>query len=63
MKPKTRAILAHCIETGLDRGYIRAHKHTSTPTEMVMMDEQERAIWMQIDEFFDFEEDPGYSPE
>jgi hypothetical protein len=59
MKPKTRAILAQCIEVGLDRGYRRAHKHTSTPTEMAIMDEQEQAIWLKIDEFFSFEDEVG----
>jgi hypothetical protein len=59
MKPKTRAVLAQCIENGLDRGYRRAHKHTSTPTEVAIMNEQEQAIWLEIDVFFSFEDEVG----
>jgi hypothetical protein len=57
MKPKTRAILAGCIENGIARGYKRAHKHTDNPNEVDMINELYDAIWLEIDEFFSFEDE------
>lgn len=56
MKPKIRAVLARCIETGILRGINRAHKHTETPPREVIQGEIEAAIWMEIDDYFDFDE-------
>ena len=55
MKPKTREILERCISQGTEAGYHRAHKHTDTPTESGICAEIERNIWLEIDNYFEFE--------
>lgn len=56
MKPKIRAILDECIEVGIERGYHYAHKHDSNPDYYNIFAQIENAIWLEIDEKFDFEE-------
>ena len=56
MKPKFAVILNQCIETGLNVGWERAHKHTETPTKDELLVKIEVAIWDEIHEFFDMEE-------
>jgi hypothetical protein len=63
MKPKPRAILDRCIENGIAFGWAHAHKHTDTPQPQHIQQEIEHAIWLEIDEFFSFEDEAGYSPE
>jgi len=56
MRPKTRALLQHCVENGIIYGYARAHKHTDIPDQYLIQQSIEREIWGMIDEYFDFEE-------
>jgi len=57
MKAKLRVILERCIEDGAKRGYIRAFKHTDSPSEAGILQSIEDAIWLEIDSFFDFVEE------
>jgi len=55
MRPKTRAILEECIENGVVLGYSKAHKHTDYPEKYTIQQNIEDAIWLEIDERFDFD--------
>lgn len=55
MKPKIRKILEDCIEVGVVHGLEKAHKHTDNPTRPLITESIENAIWLEIDEHFDFE--------
>ena len=55
MKPNIRLILERCIEDGAKRGYVRAFKHTDSPSEAGILQSIEDAIWLEIDTYFDFE--------
>jgi hypothetical protein len=56
MKPKTLPVLEDCIEVGLKLGMNRVYKYAENPSEVMIMDEQHRAIMEEIFERFDFEE-------
>jgi hypothetical protein len=56
MKPNIRALLEQCIGQGTQVGYQFAHKHTVDPTPEHLRSCIERAIWVEIDEFFTFED-------
>lgn len=56
MKVKTRSVLSAAIEAGIHYGYVRAHKHTDTPTRAQLEGEIEREIWNAIHEVFIFED-------
>lgn len=55
MRAKTRLLLERCIEDGVKRGYVRAFKHTDSPSEAGILQSIEDAVWLEIDEYFDFE--------
>ena len=55
MRPKTRDILEECIENGIAFGYSRAHKHDDNPPDHYIFTEIEHAIWVEIDQRFDFD--------
>ncbi len=55
MRAKIRVILQECIESGIVLGYARAHKHTDEPSRYDIQQKIEDAIWLEIDERFDFE--------
>ena len=55
MRPKVREILEECIENGVVVGYARAHKHGEHPERNHIQECIEGAIWLEIDERFDFE--------
>jgi hypothetical protein len=57
MKPKTIPVLDQCIENGIKLGWQRAHKHTETPTPANIYTQIYQAIWSELDEWFDFQED------
>lgn len=56
MKPKFDAVLEMCIENGLALGYRRAHKHDDNPTENHIFDCQRAAIFEEIYQWFDMED-------
>lgn len=55
MKPKFTVILEQCIATAMIVGWERAHKHTQAPTKEQVLQSIERAIWDQLNEYFDME--------
>jgi len=55
MRPKIREILEECIERGIEDGYLRAHKHSENPSSFHIFQQMEYAIWLEIDQKFDFE--------
>jgi phosphoglycolate phosphatase-like HAD superfamily hydrolase len=57
MKAKIRHILEECIESGVAYGYVNAHKHMDDPPEDHIFDRIEHAIWLEIDEHFEFDRD------
>ena len=57
MRAKIRQILEECIINGIEYGYERAHKHTDTPKESYIQGCIEDAIWLEIDERFEFDRD------
>jgi len=56
MTPDTRKLLDRCIEDGVAVGLRRAFKHTDQPTEDALAEEIQRAVMVQIDEWFTFKE-------
>jgi len=57
MRAKIRQILEECIESGVAYGYVNAHKHSDDPPEDYIFDRIEHAIWLEIDEHFEFDRD------
>lgn len=54
VKVNTYRIINECVERGLERGYVRAHKHTETPGKEHILDQQEQAIMSELDEYLSF---------
>lgn len=52
LKPKTDRILDQCLETGIELGWNRAHKHTETPDPDTIKAKIYDAIWEEINEYF-----------
>lgn len=57
MKPKIRPILELAIESGVRRGYMRAHKYVENPTEEQIMDSIEEHVMSAIYEYFEFNDE------
>ena len=57
MKVKMRLILEKAIESGIERGYRRAFKHTDSPGEDTIFGSISGCIMFEIDEYFSFEDD------
>lgn len=55
MKPKLRVILDRAIEQGVKRGIRLAHKHTDSPSTEWIEGCVQDALWLELDEVFDFE--------
>ena len=54
MKVNTHKILEHCVETGIELGWRRAHKHTNTPGTDLIKNSIEQAIWDELYEWINF---------
>lgn len=57
MRANIRGILERCIEDGAAHGIRRAYKHVEKPSEGAIIDNISAAIWLEIDSYFDFEND------
>jgi len=55
MKPKFREILDQAIENGIKYGWYKAHLHNDEPEESEIKGAIARAIWLEINNLFDFE--------
>ena len=56
IKPKIRVILEDAIDRGIERGLRRAYKHTDTPSQHEIIEQIKNAVWGDIHEVFEFEE-------
>lgn len=56
LKVNVYSVLEDCIETGIDGGFNKAHKHTDNPTEQQLKEEILRYIMLQISEKFVFDD-------
>jgi len=56
MRAKIRQLLEECIQNGIWHGYERAHKYADEPNQCDLIDEIEYQIWLEIDEYFNFEQ-------
>lgn len=54
IKLNLRRVIADAIERGLQLGFQRAHKHTDTPPEDHILEQQQAAIWLELDEMLEF---------
>jgi hypothetical protein len=61
MKVNTYKILERAVEEGIDYGYMRAHKHTDTPTIVQISQEIHSAIMNNISEVINFEDNQSFS--
>jgi hypothetical protein len=59
MTPKIVPLLDQCIETGIQLGWQRAHKHTDNPTQDEIHTQIYQCIWSELDAWFDFPEPPN----
>ena len=57
MKIKVVTLLEHCIDTGIQHGIAHAFKYTETPNQKIIIDAISNAIFEQLWEFFDLEDD------
>jgi len=55
MKVKMYKLIQEIVESGVDAGYLRAHKHTDTPIEETIKHCIEQYIMNGFDEHFTFE--------
>ena len=56
MRANIYKILSRCIEDGVNAGFAKAHKHTDTPSESHVKEMIENYIWIEICEYFEFDE-------
>ena len=56
MRAKATAVIQLCIEQGIAAGFARAYKHDECPSTVTIQEAIERALWEQLDDYFDFEE-------
>lgn len=52
--PKICELISRCVEEGIQYGYNRAHKHTTTPDEISLKDNIHTGVMNEICEWFDF---------
>lgn len=56
MKANIRTILEKAIEEGVRYGYVRAFKHTDSPSEGAILTAINDGVWLYVDEYFNFED-------
>ena len=57
MRAKFRILLDRCLEEGVEYGINRAYKHTETPTSEALHQSILDAIWLELDNYFEFEDE------
>ena len=63
MRAKEYPLLEHAIETGVKRGWHRAHKHDSGPPDDHILNEIREAVLLEICEWFLFEDEVEDTPD
>ena len=56
MKPKFMQLLEQCITDGVVIGHNRAYKHTDKPSETQINESIVNEVFIQIHEWFDFDD-------
>lgn len=56
MRPREYVILRECVDNGVQRGWIKAHKHSDNPTPGQIQGAIEAAVMDEINEYFLFDE-------
>lgn len=54
MRVKTYRVLEECVERGINRGWMKAHKHTDTPSEFGIKDWILDCVMQEVDDYFTF---------
>lgn len=54
MTPRTYRLVVECVESGIETGYRRAHKHTDTPSPEAIQEQIYDAVMANFNEWFDF---------
>ena len=62
MRANEYAVLEQAVETGVNLGWTRAHKHNSDPTENAIKDAIYSAVLSEICEWFRFEDTEEKDP-
>jgi hypothetical protein len=57
MKFKSLPIIERALEEGINYGYMRAHKHTATPSEDTLKHEMFQSVLNALHEIITFEGD------
>jgi hypothetical protein len=55
MKAKEYELLARCVEDGVSRGLMQAHKHNERPSHEEIADKVTMCVMSEINEWFDFD--------
>lgn len=55
MKPNKYRLIEQCVETGIELGLNRAHKHTDSPTQQQLSEQIYRAVMNEVCEWFVFD--------
>ena len=56
MKPNTYRLIEQCVETGIELGFNRAHKHNDSPTREQLLEQIHRAVMTEVCEWFEFDD-------
>jgi hypothetical protein len=56
MTPNHRKLLELCIENGIKLGLMRANKHDDNPDDLARVEAVDRAIWEELDKWFDWQQ-------
>lgn len=56
MRPKSNRVLEVAVESGVEFGWNRAHKHNDNPTPSAIRNEITKAVLTEIHEWFDMQD-------
>jgi hypothetical protein len=56
VKPNAYRLIEQCVETGIELGLNRAHKHTDSPTREQLSEQIYRAVMIEVCEWFVFDD-------
>lgn len=57
LKVDVYRVLNDCVESGIEGGWNKAHKHTNTPTEHEIKTQIEHYIMLQLSDYFKFDDE------
>lgn len=59
LRVRAYEVLRRAVEDGIDYGWMRAHKHTDTPSQHAIKNEILQGILNEVCEWFAFDEELG----